>query len=230
MTLQLKTLCFKSLQNPGRCFRLIRSVVLGATLIGLLLTTGCSEETPQDRLTAAREALRTGNTKLAEELARTIPDKDRGWNEAQMLLAKIAESRGDSAAVMDYIDAMKRDGSEISVKAAQQAADSQLKNCQLTKAAQNYEYLVGSRPNDITTRSTLASILTLSGQRSRAEVHLLHLLRSGSIELEDLVTLSQPERPPRPNTTSGAMRRRQERRSPCGIWPSTDRYGGSAIL
>ncbi|MBL8819331.1 MAG: VCBS repeat-containing protein [Planctomyces sp.] len=173
------------------------SIVLSTISLLLSIMMGCSSETSTTRMDAAIEAMKRGDSIEAEKFARTIIREDPEWNDAQMLLAKIVEGRGDSDGVLEYFAAVKRDGSPLSLRAAEESANTWLRRCQLSKAAENFEYLVGSKPDDSSMRSTLASIFTISGQRARAESHLFKLLKSGAIEMEDLVTYTQPERPPR---------------------------------
>ena len=159
-----------------------------------IASCGCGSPNSAERFRRLQKLANAGDSQGARESARNIPFGDPFWGDAQFILGEIEMKAGEKKAALDCFNAIPRDGSSASIRAADLCASYFLSNCQLSLAAEHLEYVVRQTPQDSTLRSKLATLLVVSGQRVRADQHLMHLLKYGRIELKDLVMLTQPHR------------------------------------
>ncbi|MBC7968009.1 MAG: hypothetical protein H7Z17_19035, partial [Fuerstia sp.] len=159
-----------------------------------IFCAGCGGPTSAELLSEAQKLAAKGDVTKAKSLAASIPSQDKHWAEAQFVLAQFELSAGDQESAVVLLNSIPLDGSQLSLEAANILAEIQLQNCQISEVAKQLEYVVSLQPGEFETRSRLASILVVSGQRSRADTHLMKMLTQGRISLKDLVMLTQPER------------------------------------
>lgn len=181
-------------------FELRLGIGLLASVLVILLN-GCEPKNTANKLERAEKLLTAGEIQEAKKTASEISRDDIQWAAAQFLLGTIEWNEGSQQKACEHFDQIPSNGDYKSLQAAELAAGYYLKNCQLSKAAEKLEYVVRENPESDSLRATLATILVVGGRRSRADVHLMHLLRKGRIELKELVLLTQPNRlPPESDT------------------------------
>ena len=168
------------------------SLLATAILVAL---SGCNDKrSSAESLAEARYQAERGNYAQAAILAAEIPSGDASWAEAQLLLGMIRSDQHGPASALPIYESIPRDGSPASVQAARAIADFHFRNGALAQAADEIEYLLRHRPDDVGAHSFLANILINCGQRNAGEMHLLRAMRARKLTVEDLVRLSAPDR------------------------------------
>ncbi len=163
---------------------------------GLLFTgVSCSGEPAEtSTIPAARAALTAGDIAEARKLVATISADDPDWGEAQLLLAEIAMSLEGIEGALVYLQAVPRDGSEVSLTSALAAAEIENSTGQLSRAIESYDYLLQHQPKFHEARTELAFLYALTGQRWEADLHLVQLVRLPTCGFKELVLLTDYER------------------------------------
>ena len=167
---------------------------------GLFLAIGCGKGDSKDLkspLEQVQLAAQNDDFKTAKKLAKAIPPDSPDWAEAQVMLGRMESMNRYLAAGLPYYESVPRDGSPVSLRAARAIAEIYLKNGSLSKAGENYEYVLQHSPDstdNVPVHEKMASILVTSGQRFQAETHLLEVVKHSKIEIKDLVLLTEPDR------------------------------------
>lgn len=168
-------------------------------LLAVYLSTqlvGCGTPDSSEQVRVAEKKVLRGDLSGVEQELRAVPPNDKAWASAQLLLGKMAARKRDTEDALAFFLSIPRDGTQVSLAAAQLAAETQMKNCMLSGAAECYEYLAERSPDDLGLKTLLASLLVIGGERNRADAVLMDMLYSGKISLKDLVMLTQRERQP----------------------------------
>ncbi|MFN9720707.1 MAG: FG-GAP-like repeat-containing protein [Planctomycetota bacterium] len=140
--------------------------------------------------------MRSGKIDAARSIAESVPKDDDQWGLSRYLLGTMEWKSESFDRACEYFDQIPSNGNVQSLEAAELMSEHYLMNCRLSKAAEKLEYLFRFDGGSNEQRVTLATILVLGGRRSRADYHLMELLRSGQIELKELVLLTIPDRRP----------------------------------
>ncbi len=159
-----------------------------------IFLTGCGSPNSTEYLTTLEKQAMEGDYPAARATALSIPVDDPLWENAQLILGEMEMNSGTPEAALERFNSIRENGSLTSLRAAEFAASYYLNHCQLSPAIAHFEYIVSQTPRDSTLRSRLATLLVMSGQRTRADHHLMQLLQYGRIELKELVMLTQPHR------------------------------------
>ncbi len=173
----------------------------------LLVAGGCSSPVASPTLDQARELAAKGQYEEAETIAKAIPREDPRWIEAQVLLGDIATSYRDHLTAIPYYESVPHEATAHGLRAMRAVAELHYKAGLLSKAAEGFDELLMYYPRDARAQTKLAAIYDMSGMRARAEPFLFDILKTGRIELQDLVTLSEPDRV---SNRASAIRQRAE--------------------
>ncbi len=178
-------------------------------LVGIaLLAGGCGTPLGLSSLDQAKELASNGQFQEAEAILRAIPRDDSRWPEAQLILGDILASNQKNQEAIQYYESVPQDGSRVSLRAIRAAAELHFYDGLLHKAEELFQLLIERYPEDRRSLTKLAQLYEMSGLRNRAEPILLETITSGRIEVQNLVSLSEPDRP---SNQAEAIRRRAER-------------------
>lgn len=164
-------------------------------VISIGLFVGCQEPVPTDPLVLAQEAVENGNYRLAKSHARKIGNDDPRWPEAQLILGGLEAMNRSPIAALPYFESIPQDGSPVALKAIRAIAEIQQKRGAFQPAVQHFREVLQSHPHDRTILKSLAVLLADSGQRFEAENYLLQIAQTGFAEVQDVVLLTEPDRP-----------------------------------
>lgn len=153
------------------------------------------ESSDRDTLQEARDALRSKDYDLAEQLAASIPTDDPDWSQAQLVAGEAAQMQGDLQRAGEYYRSVPRDGSRIAILAAFQAGDIDKEIGRLTAAEEAFRYHLSFVPDDPATHERMAFLLGVTGRRWESGRHFFSLAQSDSSTYDELAHLGDLERP-----------------------------------
>ncbi len=169
-----------------------------AVMLITIAGIGCSQDEPPsvEQTTEQRlqEALRSGDPDVVRATARDVPPDDPQWAASQLILAEAEIRSRNSAGALEYWRNIPRDGSEISIQAAQMGGPVEESLGQLSAAIDSYEYILEHNPEQTALMGRLAELYALTGQRWEADAWLRKLMKTPDLGFKHLVLLTDFER------------------------------------
>jgi tetratricopeptide (TPR) repeat protein len=150
---------------------------------------------PEQRLAAARTALRAGRFAEAEEAARQVGAAPRVASAALLVAGEAATRQGSYDRALGYYRRLPDDGSEEALVGLFAAAELDRELCRLDVAEESYRALLRHNRHNVLAHRRLAFLLGLEGRRWESVPHLLEVVERGNPTVGELLLLGNPERP-----------------------------------
>ncbi|MHC4880472.1 MAG: tetratricopeptide repeat protein, partial [Planctomycetota bacterium] len=150
---------------------------------------------PQELLSQAQEALSREDYPSALQTASQVPADAAESTRAQLVVAESLIRMDRSEQAIEVLNSIPLDTSEESLVAVFTLAEVQRDTGHLSAALQSYQFVLQERPDSHLVHRRLAFLYGLSGQRWRSLPHLMHLVQTGTIELQELALLGDLGRP-----------------------------------
>lgn len=150
---------------------------------------------PEVLLRRAEDSLARDDYDAAERFATWIPPGDPLWARGQLIAGEAAMRAGRVQSAAGYYQSVPRDASPSAVAAARGLGNLFHALGMLTRAEQQWAYVLAHDPQDATTHERVAYSLGTTGRRWEAVPHLMFLLRARNCGFAGMVVLGDSERP-----------------------------------
>jgi len=168
---------------------------VAAVVAALVLYLSESTEPPETLLARARVELRRRDYSAAERTALRVPSDAEVWAESRLVAGEAATRSGRYADAARHYDAVPRDGSPTSARAAFYFGEVCRELGRLTDADAAYAYVLKHTPDDATVRRRVAFLLGITGRRWESLPYFMALATAGEAGVYELVLLADIERP-----------------------------------
>ena len=173
-------------------------VVVGVLVFSLvfLLTQRQLLKAPSDDvlLSKARTALERRQLELATDFASQISRESSLWSQSRLIAGEAASRLENFDESIAYYREIEKSDTELSILGEYSSAEVYRHIGELSNAIEAYQSVVERDPDHHNAHQKLAILLELAGLRWEAIPHFVHLIKTETASLNDLVLLGDLER------------------------------------
>lgn len=162
---------------------------IGAVAIGSIWWFGDALRPAEQRLTAAQQALAEGRLDEAERIAASVLRSPEHKTHAILVCAQASFQTGRFEQSLEYLEQLDNDGSEASMLGLSHMSELLFQLGRVSEAERRWRQILEHQPDQVAANRKLAFLLAVEGRRRESKPHLLNLLDSGDILLEELILL-----------------------------------------
>ncbi len=160
----------------------------------LTVVVGCTAEPQKSDVDQIIDAFQMEDHKTVIQMGKKISRDDPHWPEVQVLIGRSEIKRRGPAAGLPYLESVPRDGFEAGFQAARTLSEIRMGLGDFVHAIEDIVYLFQRDPSDVLLHRKLGEIYMLSEVRDAGEAQFVWLLNNDKLEIEELATLSVPDR------------------------------------